>query len=102
MHGPATCIFWADLTPVSPQLSFSATSADLSSAERFPMFMRLPPSDAFQGQAMTPSSDLYKVRGYPTYLVLDTDGTIAYRGHSGTDIDAVVADLLAKAKAKGK
>ena len=51
MHGPA-CIFWADLTPVSPQLSFSATSADLSSAERFPMFMRLPPSDAFQGQAM--------------------------------------------------
>jgi hypothetical protein len=57
---------------------------------------------AFQGQAMTPISDLYKVRGYPTYLVLDTDGTIAYRGHSGTEIDAVVADLLAKAKAKDK
>ena len=55
---------------------------------------------AFQGQAMTPISDLYKVRGYPTYLVLDTDGTIAYRGHDGKAIDAVIEELLAKAKGK--
>ena len=53
---------------------------------------------AYQGQAMSPISDLYKVRGYPTYLVLDTDGTIAYRGHNGKAMDSVIADLLAKAK----
>ena len=55
---------------------------------------------AYQGQAMTPISDLYKVKGYPTYLVLDTDGTIAYRGHDGTAMDDVIAALVAKAKAK--
>ena len=53
---------------------------------------------AFQGQAMTPISDLYKVQGYPTYLVLDVDGTIAYRGHDGKAIDKVIEELLAKAK----
>ena len=53
---------------------------------------------AYQGQAMSPISDLYKVRGYPTYLVLDTDGTIAYRGHVGTEMDSVIEELLAKAK----
>lgn len=55
---------------------------------------------AFQGQAMTPISDLYKVRGYPTYLVLDVDGKIAHRGHSKDEIDAVIAELVEKAKTK--
>ena len=33
-----------------PQIAFSATSVDLSSSESFPLFVRLPPSDEFQGQ----------------------------------------------------
>ncbi len=53
---------------------------------------------AFQGQAMSPISDLYKVQGYPTYLVLDVDGKIVHRGHGKDEIDAVVKDLIAKAK----
>ncbi len=53
---------------------------------------------AYQGQAMTPITDLYKVTGFPTYIVLDTDGTIAYRGHSRDAIDPVVKKLIAKAK----
>jgi len=31
-----------------PQLSFSATSVDLSNSEQFPLFMRLPPADEYQ------------------------------------------------------
>lgn len=50
---------------------------------------------AYQGR-QSPISSLYGVTGYPTYLVLDVDGKIAYRGHSGTAIDKVVEGLLAK------
>lgn len=50
---------------------------------------------AYQGEAI---ADMYDIAGYPTYLVLDVDGKIAYRGHTGSAIDKVVADLLAKAK----
>ena len=53
---------------------------------------------AYQGLAMSPIADLYKVKGYPTYIVLDTDGKIAYRGHRKEGIDPVVKELLAKAK----
>lgn len=51
---------------------------------------------AYQGQE-SPIADLYGVQGYPTYLVLDVDGTIAYRGHNGKAIDDVIAKLLKKA-----
>ena len=54
---------------------------------------------AYQGKT-SPIADLFKVEGYPTYLVLDVDGTIAYRGHSGTEIDAVAEKLIAAAKKK--
>lgn len=53
---------------------------------------------AYQGMEMSPISELYKVTGYPTYIVLDTDGTIAYRGHSRDAIDPVVKKLIANAK----
>ncbi len=43
-------------------------------------------------------SDMYAVRGFPTYLVLDVDGTIVHRGHSPKAIDKVIADLLEKNK----
>ena len=52
---------------------------------------------AYQGQQGSPIADLFKVQGYPTYLVLDVDGTIAYRGHNGKAIDDVIAKLLKKA-----
>ena len=51
---------------------------------------------AYQG-ATSPISALFNVTGYPTYLVIDVDGTIAYRGHPNS-FDGVVADLLEKAK----
>jgi len=54
---------------------------------------------AYQGQ-QTPIADLYGVTGYPTYLVLDADGKIAYRGHSGKAIDKVIEELLAKDEGK--
>lgn len=54
---------------------------------------------AYQGTS-SPIADLYKVSGYPTYLVLDIDGTIAYRGHNGKAIDKVIEELVEKAKEK--
>lgn len=51
---------------------------------------------AYQGKT-SPIANLFKVRGYPTYFVIDVDGTISYTGHSGS-FDALVADLLEKAK----
>lgn len=55
---------------------------------------------AYQGQQMSPISSLYKVSGYPTYLVIDTDGKIVYRGHDGRAIDAHVERLVKAAKDK--
>ena len=52
---------------------------------------------AYQSE-LAPIAQMYKVQGYPTYLVLDVDGTIAYRGHNGKAIDEVIEELLAKAK----
>lgn len=55
---------------------------------------------AYQGTDMSPISQLYHVQVYPTYVVLDTDGTIVHRGSDKNEIDGVVKDLLANAKAK--
>ncbi len=52
---------------------------------------------AFEGQKSA-IADMYSIVGFPTYIVLDVDGKIAYRGHVGKEIDQVVADLVAKAK----
>ena len=53
---------------------------------------------AYQGQG-SPIADLYAVQGYPTYLVVDAEGVIRHRGHSGEAVDSVIADLLAEMKA---
>lgn len=39
---------------------------------------------AYQGSD-SPIADLYAVQGYPTYLIIDVDGKIAFRGHGGGD-----------------
>jgi hypothetical protein len=54
---------------------------------------------AYQGQT-SPIASLYGVSMYPTYLVIDVDGTIAYRGSSGQAIDAVIEKLVQAAKKK--
>ena len=52
---------------------------------------------AYQGQG-SPIADLYAVQAYPTYLVVDAEGVIRHRGHSGEAVDAVIAELLAAMK----
>lgn len=54
---------------------------------------------AYQGKE-SPIASLFKVEGYPTYLVLDVDGTIAYRGHNGRAIDDIAAKLIADSEKK--
>ena len=39
-------------------------------------------------------SDDWKVRGWPTLIVLDADMVIRYRGHSGDEATRVVRELL--------
>ena len=43
---------------------------------------------------------MYRVRGYPTYFLLDADGKIVMTGHSGSAMDDKIEELLAKAEAK--
>lgn len=53
---------------------------------------------AYQGMEQSPISSLYKVTGYPTYIVIDTKGKIVGRAH-GTD-DDLIAKLVEEAKAE--
>lgn len=43
-------------------------------------------------------SDAWRVRGWPTIVVLDTDFTIRYRGHDGEEATRVAKELLAARK----
>jgi hypothetical protein len=54
---------------------------------------QLPWISAFQGKD-APIAELYRVRGFPTYFVLDADGRIVYKGHDGKAADRSVAQLL--------
>lgn len=54
---------------------------------------------AYQGQ-MSPISDLFKVTGYPTYILIDGDGKMVERGHDGKAFDEKIAKLVAELKAK--
>jgi len=54
---------------------------------------------AYQGQ-MSPIADLFKVQGYPTYILIDGDGKIVGKGHDGKAYDATIAKLVAELKAK--
>jgi hypothetical protein len=55
---------------------------------------------AFQGEE-SPIADQFAVEAYPTYLVIDTDGTIRGRGHSGEAMDGIIAELVQKARKAG-
>jgi len=52
---------------------------------------------AYQGEE-SPISDLYRVVGYPTYVLLDAEGRIVYKGHSSSAVDAPIRELLAAMK----
>lgn len=54
---------------------------------------------AYQGQ-MSPIADLYKVQGYPTYILIDSEGKIVGKGHDGKAYDATIAKMVAELKAK--
>jgi thioredoxin-related protein len=54
---------------------------------------------AYQGEE-TPIADMYRVRGYPTYFLIDADGKIVMTGHSGSAMDDKIEELLEKAEAK--
>ncbi len=56
---------------------------------------------AYQG-AESPIADLFKVEGYPTYVLIDAEGKIRSRGHSGEAMDEPIAKLLAELKASSK
>ena len=52
---------------------------------------------AYQGED-SPIADLYRVRGYPTYVLLDAEGRIVQKGHSGTAMDKPIERLLESMK----
>jgi len=47
---------------------------------------------AYQSE-LAPIAQMYKVQGYPTYLVLDAEGKIVSRGHD-PNVDDTVARLV--------
>lgn len=52
---------------------------------------------AYQGDS-NPIADLYKVEGYPTYVLVDSTGKIRNRGHSSQALDSDIAKLVEEAK----
>lgn len=48
---------------------------------------------AYQGTA-TPIAQLYEVKGYPTYYLLDAEGRIVAKGHSSKELAPRIAQLL--------
>ena len=61
----------------TPQISYSATTSDLSSFQRFPMFMRMPPSDAYQGRAM---AHLVQHYGWESVVTVSSGGSYGLAG----------------------
>ena len=55
---------------------------------------------AYQGEE-SPIADLYRVRGYPTYVLLDVDGKIVAKGHSSKAMDSDIERLLKAVAKKG-
>ncbi len=69
-----------------PQISYSATSATLSAAVTYPLFLRTPPSDAIQAEAMV---SLVEQQGWTRVCVLA--GLDAYSSAGGEDVARLVA-----------
>ena len=53
---------------------------------------------AYQGEAEAPIADLYRVEGYPTYVLLDPQGRIVAKGHSSTRMEGPIERLLDELK----
>lgn len=56
---------------------------------------------AYQGKT-APIADLYRVSGYPTYVLLDAEGRIVSKGHSSTAMDKPIKRLLAELEKAGE
>jgi len=54
---------------------------------------------AYQGK-QTPIADLYQVKGYPTYFLIDPDGNLVRTSHSSVEYDAPITKLLKDLKEK--
>ena len=52
---------------------------------------------AYQGES-SPIANLYKVEGYPTYVLIDAEGKIRSRGHKGEEMDSLIVELCQEAK----
>lgn len=53
---------------------------------------------SWQGSGNGPLCQEYKARAFPTFLVLDAQGVIRYRGHSGEEAEELVDKLLSLMK----
>lgn len=49
---------------------------------------------AYQGPEEAPIAELYRVAGYPTYVLLDPEGKILAKGHSSTSMDRGIKAAL--------
>ena len=49
---------------------------------------------AYQGAEEAPIADLYRVAGFPTYVLLDAQGRIVAKGHSSQAMERPIAQLL--------
>ena len=54
---------------------------------------------AYQG-TLTPIANLYRVTGYPTYILIDGDGKMVGRGHGGKEFDGQIKQLIAELKGR--
>ncbi|HED64154.1 MAG TPA: TlpA family protein disulfide reductase [Planctomycetes bacterium] len=54
---------------------------------------------AFQGDEPE-ITRTYQIAAFPTYILLDPDGRILYRGHDGKAVNEPLAKLMAKLKEK--
>ena len=57
---------------------------------------------AYQGEGKTPIADLYQVKGYPSYFLIDADGKLIKTSHSSKDYDSPIAKMVAEIEEKQK
>lgn len=48
---------------------------------------------AYQGDS-SPISDLFRITGYPTYILIDAEGRIVKQGHSSEEFDEPIREQL--------
>lgn len=55
---------------------------------------------AYHEGGTNPVVELYKVSGFPTYFLIDTEGKIVDTGHSGSAFDGAIKRLVDAASSK--